>query len=150
MDETNNCLIKALNISGLHIPSFIRIPVPTPIEEMPVLCAKLGLIWIGDGTCSLDEEPIIAVYLTRPGYSHASFLSSPLLLQKEVAGLIRFPIYNWVGIYDNDIIVLTKTLFEKFAHVIDADNITFVLVRAYPNEAADRYLSAIPISIRVD
>ena len=82
----SNCLRIALNKAGIDTD----ISVDIPIENMPNLCKKLKLDWHGSGTLNFYVgEPVIVIYKTAPGRSHAVFTTDARLL-RNIIGLITF------------------------------------------------------------
>ncbi len=93
-----DCVKSALADAGYevdNIPEWIR------AEDMGQLCKELGLIWHGgkNQTTTIDkDQPVIAIYGTRPKLAHAEFVDDlgPLfelhqLLERKFVGIIEFP-----------------------------------------------------------
>lgn len=88
-----SCVKDALRQAGVMIPPYISIPDRIPLEEMPVLCAKLNLEWYGGGEqVTLGVEPVIVLYETTADKGHAEYLDdigSFLETEQGIIGLIR-------------------------------------------------------------
>lgn len=85
------CFRDALKDANVTILPNLSIPDWIPIEEIPVICGRLGLEWFGAGYVEIDIEPVIVLYRTREDIGHAVFVSDvgPLLGCVEIVGLIR-------------------------------------------------------------